>query len=610
MLDQSIFDPSDPDVKHDIIQTIIQYLQDEGYHGSSMVVQDETNVKIRNTANKRGQMKRMKRAILDGDWPEVERLLARATFKNLKAFRYAVYRQQFLELIEAQESQKAFSLLQQRLKELEAYAHEAEEFRDLCYLLTCKSVAEAPSFRNWDGVASSRVGLVEQYSRLLEFDAFQREGSIPKGRRSTRDGIRNAKEIPPGRLVQLLQQALAFQIGSSRHMPKAPPRIGTILEDFESVVIPNTRQHAFVGHYGNVKCVSFVGIEGCTLASGSSDNTIRVWETSTSRCKALLKGHRSRIWDISATANGTLMASGSGDGTVRIWDTSKLVGANTNAPWPVRSGSERGRDLVGDGRGSRLSHESARVLSKGQFTGVDELYSNGSQVNSRDLDHELSAGAECKAVLYGHSNDVYAVRFHQSGNAVVSGGYDRCVRLYDTATQQLLKTFNGHKSCISSIAFNARGNMIMTGSKDSTIKFWDIVSGLCVKTMSSHLGEVTSVETNESGTLLLSSSKDNSNRLWDMRTSKAVRRFKGHENTSKNFIRTGFGPSESVVIGGSEDGYVYIWDVETTEVVGKLGPGDGPVYEARWNSRQSLLASCGHDGIVSSWCYDADLERQ
>lgn len=606
VLDQSIFDPNDPNVKHDIIRTIIQYLQDEGYNGSSMVVQDETNVKVRNAANKRSQMKRMKRAILEGDWLEVERLLSRTTFKNMKAFRYAVYRQQFLELIEAQDSQKAFSILQLRLKELEAYAHTADEFRDLCYLLTCKSVAEAPSFRNWDGVASSRVGLVEQYSRLLEFDAFQRDGNIPISARTTQSGVLNAKEIPPARLLHLLQQALAFQIGSSRHMPKAPPRIGTILEDFECVVVPNSRQHDFVGHSGNVKCVSFVGVEGCTLASGSSDNTVRVWETATSRCKAVLRGHRSRIWDISATANGMMMASGSGDGTIRIWDTSKLVGASTDAPWPLRSRL----DSTDNGYAHRrTSSYGQHTNSGGRALGSDTEFRNGVLKNG-DVDaYDVSGDAECKAVLYGHSNDVYTVRFHPRGNAVVSGGYDRCVRLYDTTTQQILKTFNGHKSSISSIAFNARGNMIITGSKDSTIKFWDIMSGLCIKTMSSHLGEVTSVETNQSGTLMLSSSKDNSNRLWDIRMNKAVRRFKGHQNTSKNFIRTGFGPLENVVIGGSEDGFVYIWDVETTDVVAKLGPAHGPVYEARWNTRQSLLASCSHDGIVSSWCYDQELEK-
>eukprot|EP00177_Eucheuma_denticulatum_P008135 GFKZ01014818.1.p1 GENE.GFKZ01014818.1~~GFKZ01014818.1.p1 ORF type:complete len:617 (-),score=58.73 GFKZ01014818.1:910-2760(-) len=590
VLDQSIFDPHDPVVKHEIIRTIIQYLQDEGYTGSSMIVQDETNVKLRNIASKRSQLRRMKRAILDGEWPEVERLLARTTFKSMKAFRYAVHRQQFLELIEAHDFQKAFSILQRRLKELEAYARTSDEFRDMCYLLTCKSVVEAPSFRDWDGVAASRTALVEQYSRLLEFDNYQRDGHAPISAGSTT--VLDAKDVPPRRLLHLLQQALAFQIGSSRHLPEAPPHIGTILEDYEAVVIPNRRMGTFVGHEGNVKCATFLGEEGCTLASGSSDNTVRIWQTSTAKSKAVLRGHKSRIWDISATANGKLLASASGDSRIRIWDTSHLLDANSEEGCPVRQ--VRSPNIVnGVWRGGR--------------TDVRRVVSNEVENVTRLSDAESAAG--CRMELSGHSNDVYAVRFHPDGNALVAGGYDRIVRLYDTETGSLLKTFSGHKSSISSIAYNARGNVIITGSKDSTIKFWDIISGLCIKTMSSHLGEVTSVETNQSGTLMLSSSKDNSNRLWDLRTTKAVRRFKGHQNTSKNFIRTRFGPREKVVVGGSEDGFVYIWDLETTDVVGKLGPAQGPVYGAKWNARQSVLASCNHDGVVVSWGYDGEFDN-
>ena len=565
VLDHSIFDPNDPNVKHDIIRTIIQFLQDEGYYGSSMVVQDETNVKMKNAASKRSQLKRMKRAILDGDWQEVERLLSRTTFKNMKPFKYALYRQQFLELVEAQESQKAFTILQRRLKELEAFARSPDEFRDICYLLTCKSVAEAPSFRDWDGINASRTALVGQYSRLLEYDSFQRDGYIPR-----KSGDLAAKDIPPGRLVHLLQQALAFQIGSSRHVSHAPPRIGTLLEDYECVVVPNSKNGVMEGHTGNVKCVTFVGEEGCTLASGSSDNTVRLWETRTGACKAVLRGHRSRIWGLTATANGRLTASGSGDGSVRIWDTARLLEGGLEPRWP-----------------------------NGDEDRVSQRIPNGRIVTEAREDF-------CVAELPGHASDVYTVRFHPRGNALVSGGYDRCVRLYDTETLVVLKTFSGHKSSVSSVAFNARGNMIISGSKDSTIKFWDIISGLCVKTMSSHLGEVTSVEVNRSGTLMVSSSKDNSNRLWDMRVNKAVRRFKGHQNTSKNFIRTRFGPLENVVCGGSEDGFAYVWDVDTTDVLHKLGPARGPVYDVSWNGRQSLLASCAHDGIVTTWKYQED----
>lgn len=543
MLDRTIFDPDDPNVKHDIIQTLIQYLQDEGYHGSAMVVQDEANVKAKNIASKRSQLRRMKRAILDGDWPEVERLLSRTTFRNMTAFKYAVYRQQFLELIEAQEIHNAFSIMQHRLKDLEAYARTPEEFRDLCYLLTCKSVAEAHSFRDWDGVAASRAALVEQYGRLLEFDSYST---------STAPATASAAdyEVPPGRLVSLLQQALAFQIASSRPTPATPPRIATLLRDFEGLIMPNAVRATCFGHEAAVKAVTFIGDEGTALASGSSDNSVRVWNATTAHCCATLREHRARIWDVSSTANGSLLASASGDGSVRLWDTRPIADAPTN-PCEV----------------------------------------------------------PCIATLADHDKDVYTARFHSHGNALVSAGYDRRVRLYDVETQTVLKTLDGHRSAVSSVAFNARGNLVISGSKDSTIKFWDVLSGLCVRVISSHLGEVTSVETSSSGTLLLSSSKDNSNRLWDIRTSKAIARFKGHQNTSKNFVRASFGPRESVIFGGSEDGFVYLWDATTTELLAKLGPAAGSVYRASWNARQGLLASCSHDGSVTTWFYDEEAEK-
>lgn len=602
VLNRSIFNPDDPQVKHDIIQTIIQYLQDEGYHGSSMVVQDETNVKMRNAANKNSQLRRMKRAIIDGDWQEVERLLSRTTFKNQKAFRYAIYRQQYLELIEIQQTQKAFAILQHRLKELEAYARSHDEFRDLCYLITCKSVAEAASFREWEDVPTSRSALVAQYSRLLDVDAVHRDSFRPS--LFNGKGVQGSREIPPGRLVHLLHQALAFQIASSKHVSKAPPRIGSLLEDYECPAVPNQKKTTFTGHTGNIKSVVFVGDEGCTLASGSSDNTTRIWNTNTGKCKAILHGHSSRIWDVSSTRNGTLIATASGDATIRLWNTSRLLENSTD---PLRFDSDTNVNLNGSNYTSFGSNSILNGSDIGHLPSTSTIF-NSHTNGSMSSTSMMGNNDLCKAVLREHSSDIYAVRFHPLGNSLVSGGYDRLVKLYDVETQTVIGTFEGHRSSISSISFNARGNMIITGSKDSTIRFWDIISGLCIKTISSHLGEVTSVETNRSGNLMLSSSKDNSNRLWDIRMHKAVRRFKGHQNTSKNLIRASFGPNEMFVTSGSEDGFAYVWDVDTTDVVTKLGPTIGTVYGVVWNGRQSLLASYSHDGIVSTWGYEEEAE--
>ncbi|PKC08099.1 WD40 repeat-like protein [Rhizophagus irregularis] len=490
---EDIFNPEDPKIREDIVRMIIQYLSDEGYTASKMTVYDEANVKWHEREERIVEVKRLKKAILDGDWAEVDKLSAKPLVKNHKSFLYAVYKQQYLEYIEHQEIQKAFTFLNRRLKPLEHLQTTSNEFKDMCYLLTAKAVHDAPSFKNWEGIGPAREKLVEQFQNMLNFENTDKDGSV---------------YVPPNRLLTLLRQAVAYQIEFSRYHPRVSPRVNTLLQDYTSFVIPNAVRATLTGHHGNVKCVEFIGEEGREIVSGSSDNTLRIWDTENSKEMGILEGHESRIWDVSSNKIGTMVSSASGDGSIK--------------------------------------------------------------------------------------------------NHIVTGGYDKIIRLYDVSAGRLVKTFTGHQLSVSKTIFNPLGNLIVSGSKDNTIKFWDIVSGLCIRTISSHLGEVTSVEMNSSGTLLLSSSKDNSNRLWDVRMTRPIRRLKGHQNTSKNFIRACF-VNNSLIAGGSEDGIVYIWDQDTGEVLQKLRGHTGMVYSAVWNQKQNLFVSCSDDKTLKTWWYDENI---
>ncbi|KAL1916932.1 uncharacterized protein VTP21DRAFT_5129 [Calcarisporiella thermophila] len=518
---EDIFNTENPHIKEDIIRMILQYLSDEGYHASKTLLQDETNVKWHEREEKLAEARRLKKAILDGDWVEVEKLCSKSLVKNQKAFLYALYKQQYLEYIENHEFQKAFTFLNKRLKPMEHFQTTPNEFKDLCYLLTAKSVHEASSFKGWEGIGPAREKLVEQFQNILDFENVDKDGN---------------SYVPPHRLLTLLRQAVAYQIEFSRYHPRTAPVIDTLMEDYTCFVIPNAVRARLCGHRGNVKCVSFLGEEGRQIVSGSSDNTLRVWDTETSQCLGILEGHTSRIWDVSSIKGGNMIASASGDGTVKLWDT----------------------------KGSKFP---------------------------------------CISTLSGHSGDVYTVKYHPNETHIATGGYDKIVRLYDVNTGQIVKTFTGHQLSVSKTTFNPLGNLIISGSKDNTIKFWDIVSGLCIRSITSHLGEVTSVEMNSNGTLLLSSSKDNSNRLWDVRMVRPIRKLKGHQNTSKNFIRATFA-HHNLVVGGSEDGVVYIWDQETGEILQRLRGHDGIVYSAVWNGWQSLLCSCSDDYTLRTWWFD------
>lgn len=65
------------------------------------------------------------------------------------------------------------------MKPLEHYQPNSTEFQNLCYLLTAKSVTDAPAFRAWEGIQPAREKLVSEYDAILSMERAEKEGGIP-----------------------------------------------------------------------------------------------------------------------------------------------------------------------------------------------------------------------------------------------------------------------------------------------------------------------------------------------------------------------------------------------------------------------------------------------
>ena len=73
------------------------------------------------------------------------------------------------------------------------------------------------------------------------------------------------------------------------------------------------------GHTDWVRAVAF-SPDGSRLASGSDDQTVRLWDAATGQEVQQLEGHTDWVRAVAFSPDGSRLASGSGDQTVRLWD--------------------------------------------------------------------------------------------------------------------------------------------------------------------------------------------------------------------------------------------------------------------------------------------------
>src|SRR5947208_6875189 len=72
------------------------------------------------------------------------------------------------------------------------------------------------------------------------------------------------------------------------------------------------------GHAEYVRSVAF-SPDGTLFASGSNDNTVKIWDVASRRELRTLIGHTDHVLAIRFSSDGTLLASLGYDKTVRVW---------------------------------------------------------------------------------------------------------------------------------------------------------------------------------------------------------------------------------------------------------------------------------------------------
>ncbi len=223
---------------------------------------------------------------------------------------------------------------------------------------------------------------------------------------------------------------------------------------------------ALTAHTDSVSSLAFVS-GGRTLATGSSDHTVILWDLSDParphRIGPPLTGHTGWVGSVAFTPDGRTLATGGLDGVI-LWDVRD----------PARPG-RLGQPLTGHG-----PVHSAAFAPDGRTLATDGSDNFGSGNNAVIL-WDVSDPARPHRIgppLVGHTSSVESVAFTPDGHTLASGSFDRTVILWDlsdpTRPHPLGPPLTGHSAYVWSVGFAPDGRTLASGGFDRTVILWDV----------------------------------------------------------------------------------------------------------------------------------------
>jgi RNA polymerase sigma factor (sigma-70 family) len=262
---------------------------------------------------------------------------------------------------------------------------------------------------------------------------------------------------------------------------------------------------------------------------------------------------RARGWPLALSVDGKQLATLTGGVPVLF----SLLGRPATKGqvlrvWDTATGKELHRGTV------RYGHVEAAAFSPAGLTVLSRENPQGLKDASLRLWDLVNSGKP--RTLTGESQWVLFSHFSADGRRLVASGYDSGLRIWDTATGEVLCRLKGPvDGVLRGSAFSPDGKTLAAGGEGWVVQFWDAASGAEREIVSGHPGRVALAALSRDGKQVLSAGFDHTVRVWDAATGAPLRRW---DKPGAALTHAAFSLADGLAAASSQ-GEVSLWYPET-----------------------------------------------